>query len=108
MRSVRRRTQHCQAPPLRSIRRLAAAVAAGDLSGLPRNSQGQGLAWLAVGLEPETYLSPMVVECLKRVAEKPAKEKPEVKLAEKPEVKPAEKPEVRPAEKPEEAGGREA
>ena len=67
----------------------------------------QGLTWLAVGLEPETYESPMVIECLKKVNAgevKPAEEKPEVKPAEKPEVKPAEmnageaKPEVKPPE----------
>ena len=47
LRAVRRNSQRCQTPPLRSIKRLCEAVAANDLSSLPRSAAGAGLAWPA-------------------------------------------------------------
>ena len=87
LRVVRRNALRVQSPPVRSIRRLADAIASGSLDSLPRSSRGCGLCWLAVGLEPETFEAPQLIEVLRKVKEK-------MVVAEKPSVEaaPATKP----------------
>ena len=82
-----------QSPPVRSIRRLAECVRSGSLDSLPRSSRGCGLCWLAVGLEPETYEAPQLLEVLKKLEEK-MEEKKEVASERPAETAPAAVPAV--------------
>ena len=77
LRALKRNGFRVQSSPLRSVKRVAEYMASDTLHLLPKSKRSCGLCWMAVGLEPETFESPQILEVIKKeedklvVAEKP-------------------------------------
>jgi len=94
LRAVKKRGFRVQVPPMRSVKRVAEYASNNTLHLLPQSKQGEGLCWIAVGLEPATWLSPQLLEVLQKEADQAAK--PEIVAPAKPggEADQAAKPEI--------------
>ena len=66
LRAVKKRGFRVQVPPMRSVKRVAEYVASNTLHLLPKSKKGEGLCWIAVGLEPATFRSPQILEVLQK------------------------------------------